>query len=105
MSRNYKFHNPEGAYFVSFAVVEWIDIFTRNQYKDILLERLSFSQQNKAMEVFAWWIMTSQVHLVFGSAGEYKPEDLLGDLKRFTSRKIIQAISENPKESRKEWLL
>ena len=49
--------------------------------------------------------MTSHVHLVFRSAGEYKPEDLLGDIKRFTNRKIIQAIIENPKESRKEWLL
>ena len=29
MSRNYKFKNPEGVYFVSFAVVEWIDVFTR----------------------------------------------------------------------------
>ena len=25
MSRKYKFHNPEGIYFVSFAVQEWID--------------------------------------------------------------------------------
>ena len=105
MSRNYKFHNPEGAYFVSFAVVEWIDVFTRNEYKDILLESLRFSQKNKAMEISAWCIMTSHVHLVFRSDGEYKPEDLLGDFKRFTSRKIVQAIIENPKESRKEWLL
>ena len=30
MSRNYKFHNPEGVYFVSSTVVEWIDVFTRN---------------------------------------------------------------------------
>ncbi len=26
MSRNYKFHNPEGLYFVSFAVVELLDL-------------------------------------------------------------------------------
>ena len=25
MSRNYKFYNTEGTYFVSFAVVEWLD--------------------------------------------------------------------------------
>ena len=31
MSRNYKFKNPIGGYFVSFAVVEWIDVFTRNE--------------------------------------------------------------------------
>jgi len=82
-----------------------IDVFTRNEYKDIFLESVTFSRQNKAMEVFAWCIMTSHVHLVFRSAGEYKPEDLLGDIKRFTNRKIVQAIIENPKESRKEWLL
>ena len=42
MSRNYKFHNPEGVYFVSFAVIGWLDVFTRNEYKDILLESLSY---------------------------------------------------------------
>ena len=42
MSRNYKFHNPMGVYFVSFAVVEWIDVFTRNEDKDILLESLRY---------------------------------------------------------------
>ena len=105
MSRNYKFHNPEGVYFVSFAVVEWIDVFTRNEYKNILLDSLGFCQKNKGMEVYAWGIMTNHMHLVFRSAGEDKPEYLLGDFKRFTSRKVIQAIIENPKESRKEWLL
>jgi hypothetical protein len=32
MSRNYKFHNPEGLYFVSFAVVEWLDGIMVFQY-------------------------------------------------------------------------
>ena len=45
------------------------------------------------------------MHLVFRSAGEIKSEDLLGDFKRFTSRAIVQAIIDNPKESRKNWLL
>ena len=57
------------------------------------------------MEIFAWCIMTNHIHLVFRSAGETKPEDLLGDFKRFTSRNIVQAIIDNPSESRKEWLL
>ena len=52
MSRNYKFHNPEGVYFVSFAVVYWLDVFTRNEYKDIVLDSLSYCQNNKGMEVY-----------------------------------------------------
>jgi len=38
MSRNYKFHNPEGTYFISFAFVECLDVFTRNKYKDIIID-------------------------------------------------------------------
>ena len=101
MSRNYKFHNPEGVYFVSFAVVEWIDVFTRNEYKDILLDSLLYCQQEKGMEIYAWCVMS----LIFSSIKEEKPELILGSFKRFTSKAIVTAIKENPQESRKEWLL
>ena len=105
MSRNYKFHNPEGVYFVSFAVVEWLDVFTRNEYKDIIINSLQYCQKEKGMEVFAWCIMTNHVHLIFRSVKGQKPELLLGDFKRFTSKAIVNAIKDNPKESRKEWIL
>ena|SRR5690606_35833997 len=105
MSRNYKFHNPEGLYFVSFAVVEWLDVFTRNSYKDILLESLSFCQKQKGMEIIAWCIMTNHVHLIFRSVRGEHPANLLGDFKRFTSKTLIKAIQENPQESRKEFLM
>jgi hypothetical protein len=44
MSRNYKFHNPNGFFFISFAAVEWIDVFTHNDYKNMLIESLEFFQ-------------------------------------------------------------
>jgi REP element-mobilizing transposase RayT len=105
MSRNYKFHNLEGIYFVSFAVVEWLDVFTRNEYKDIVIDSLQYCQKEKGMEIYAWCIMTNHVHLVFRSIKGQKPELLLGDFKRFTSKKIVKAIIDNPRESRREWLL
>jgi len=66
---------------------------------------LRFCQQNKGMEIFAWCIMTNHVHLIFRSASEQKPELLIGDFKRFTSKAIVKAIIENPRESRKDFLL
>jgi REP element-mobilizing transposase RayT len=105
MSRNYKFHNPEGVYFVSFAVVEWLDVFTRNEYKDIIIESLQYCQKGKGMEIFAWCIMTNHMHLIFRSTKDQKPELLLGDFKRFTRKAIVNAIQDNPRESRREWLL
>jgi REP element-mobilizing transposase RayT len=49
--------------------------------------------------------MSSHVHLFFRSINGQKPELLIGDLKRFTSNAFLKAITENPKESRKEFLL
>jgi len=94
--------------FVSFAVVDWLDVFTRNEYKNIVLDSLHYCQKNKGMEIFAWprgLGVTSHVHLIFRSGSAQKPELLLGDFKRFTSKTIVQAIIDNPKESRKEFLL
>ena len=105
MSRKYKFHNPEAAYFVSFAVVEWLDVFTRNEYKNILVDSLNYCVKEKGMEIYSWVIMTNHVHLVFRSIGKRKPEQLLGDFKRFTGKKIVDAIKNNPRESRKEVFL
>jgi REP element-mobilizing transposase RayT len=105
MSRNYKFHNPEGLYFISFAIVGWLDVFIRNEYKDLFLESVRFCQKEKGLEIHAWCIMSSHVHFIFRSIKGQKPELLIGDLKRFTSKSIVKAIMENPKESRKEFLL
>jgi len=102
MSRNYKFHNPEGLYFVSFAVVYWLKVFIHNKYKDILVDSLKFCQREKGMEIVAWCIMPNHVHLIFSDNKNNKPELLLGDFKRFTSNSVVKAIMNNPFESKKE---
>ncbi|WP_317173065.1 transposase [Aestuariibaculum marinum] len=55
--------------------------------------------------MIAWCIMSNHMHLIFRSIKVVKPELLLGDFKRFTSKTIVKAIQENYKESRKEFLL
>lgn len=104
MSRNYKFHNPERVYFVSFATVFWIDVFVRRLYFDCVVDNLNFCVHEKGMEIYAWCIMPSHVHLVFRSE-QIKPEELIGGFKSVTSRQLIKLIDENIQESRREWLL
>ena len=104
MSRIYKFSDQTKLYFVSFATVHWIDIFTRRIYKDILVDSLRYCQENKGLEVYAWCIMTNHVHLIIGTND--KPlQDIMRDLKRHTSKTLLKTIEENPTESRREWLL
>lgn len=38
MSRKYKFNDQSQLYFITFAVVNWIDLFIRNEYKNIILD-------------------------------------------------------------------
>ena len=104
MSRKYKFYNQEGLYFVSFAVVYWIDVFIRDEYFNLVLESMDFCRKNKGMEIYAWCIMPSHLHLVF-RAKENNPGVLLKEFKTFTSKQVQKAIAGNSLESRKEWML
>ena len=105
MSRKYKFRDQEKTYFISFATVNWIDVFTRRLYKDILIDSINYCIQEKGLVVYGWCIMTNHVHLIFRSVKGQEPQLLLGDFKRYTSKAIIKAIENNHRESRKDWLL
>jgi len=104
MSRKYKFINVEGLYFVSFATVNWVDVFVRPVYNEIIIESLNYCRNNLGMELYCWCIMPSHIHLIF-RAKDNNPEIILGRFKEYTAKQLIKAISENIQESRKEWLL
>ena len=105
MSDKYKFKNPAGVYFVTLTVVNWVGVFTRSEYKDILIENLDWCQKNKGLDIYAWCVMTNHVHLIVGARTGYLLEGIMRDYKKFTSKAIKLAIIENPQESRREWLL
>lgn len=107
MSRKYKIRDQEKLYFVTFTVINWIDVFIRNEYRNAFLESIRYCQQNKGLEVYAWCIMTSHAHLILGTNGENKLEHIIRDLKSFTSRSIRKFLESQDSvlESRREWLI
>ena len=104
MSRAHKFHNPKGIYFVSFATVEWMDVFSRSCYSETFLEAIKKFQAEKGLVLYAYVIMTNHVHLIF-RAEHGNPGQLLGQLKESTSKKIRKQIEFNKRESRQAWML
>lgn len=98
MSRNYKFHDSEAVYFVSFAVINWVNIFTIHENIEILLQGLRYSQEAKGLEIYAWCIMPNHIHLVFRSVNGKNPGKILGEFKSYTNRRIIEALK-NSSES------
>ncbi|MEO6638378.1 MAG: transposase [Ginsengibacter sp.] len=100
----YKMFDRGGMYFVSFAVVSWVDVFTRKEYRYIVIESLQHCQAEQGLIVYGWCVMSNHVHLII-SAKENNVSDVLGNFKKFTSKKIVAAILNNPSESRKEWMV
>ena len=86
----YKIIDQGGMYFVSFAVVAWADVFTRKDYRDIIIESLQYCQKEKALVIYGWCIMSSHAHLII-SATENNVSDVLGDFKRIYYQKSIKS--------------
>lgn len=103
MSTGYQIKDQEGLYYLTFQVINWIDIFTRQIYRDIVIENLKYCQQNKGLQVFAYVIMSNHIHIIANSS-EGKLSDTIRDFKKFTSRVIIENVKEG-NESRKNWML
>jgi len=99
MSRKYKIRDQDKLYFVTFTVIQWLDVFIRREYRDIFLDSLRYCQQNKGLEVCAYCIMSSHIHLILGRHGESSLESIIRDIKKFTSLKIVEVIRANPQES------
>ena len=92
-------------YFITSTVVDWMDVFTRPLYKHILVDSLAYCQASKGLDIYAWVLMTNHLHLIAGMRDGIPLGDVLRDFKKFTSKKVVNAIQENIQESRKEWLL
>jgi len=103
MSTGYKISEQDELHYVTFQIVRWIDIFTRQVYRDIIVDSLRFCQQNKELEVYAFVIMSNHVHLLIRS-GIDKLSNTIKEFKSFTAKKILEAINTEA-ESRREWML
>lgn len=104
MGYSYAVQDQQGQYFVTFTVHQWVDVFTRPIYVDILLESIRFCQKNKGLQVYAWVIMSNHIHMII-SCETGKLSDVIRDIRKYTSSKIVDAIENNKNESRKRWLL
>lgn len=102
MSTGYKIHEKDGAHFLTFQIVGWVDLFTRKQYRDVVIESFKYCQQNKGLNLFAFVIMSNHIHLLAQS----EVGDLSGfirDFKSYTSKRFVEII-ESGNESRCEWM-
>jgi REP element-mobilizing transposase RayT len=103
MSTGYKITDQQACYFLTFTIVQWADIFTRQVYRDIVTDSFNHCIQHKGLRVHAYVFMSNHIHCIL-SAQNGNLSGIIRDLKSFTGKQIIDQIQRGP-ESRREWLL
>ena len=103
MSNAYKIHKQEATYYLTFHVVYWIDVFTRERYRVIMADSMNHCISQKGLNIFAYVIMSNHVHLI-ANATNGNLSNVVGAMKQYTSTQIIESI-QSESESRREWML
>ncbi len=105
MSDRYAIGQPGGTYFLTTTVVNWIDIFTRDRYRTIVLDSLSHCVQHKHLTLHAWVLMSNHLHWIASAPEDVNLSDVVRDFKKFTSYAIVQSILNDGGESRRDWMM
>ena len=104
MSKRYRFSEEIGLHYLTLTVVGWIDVFTRQRYRDIVLDSLRYCKDHKGLYVHGYVIMSNHVHLIASTSDGTSLSEVIGSFKSFTAKAIIKAIEQEP-ESRRDWML
>jgi REP element-mobilizing transposase RayT len=92
MTRAYGISDQSRLHFVTFTIVDWIKVFEIEDHCKKFLESVRYCQENKGLEVYAWCIMPNHVHLIVGTSGKMKLENIIRDLKSYSSKQIHLAL-------------
>ena len=104
MSKNNKsYEHPYISHFITLNVVDWVDIFIRPVYKQIIVHSLNHFITTKGLNVYAWCLMSNHLHLIANAEGHTLPE-IEKEFKNFTAQKILEDISVEPPK-RLEWMM
>ena len=52
--KGYKITDQHATYFLTFTIVDWIDLFTRPTCKAIVVEALKYAQAQKGLVIYAY---------------------------------------------------
>ncbi len=98
MRTRYKILDEAYPYFVTATIVEWIPVFTKERYFEIITSALKFCREKEKFKLHAFVILDNHLHLII--SGENLSQGIK-DFKSFTARKII----ETAKADNQKWLL
>jgi putative transposase len=103
-SKESHFSGRQPCYFLTFNTVDWIDIFIRPVYKQIIVHSLNHFIEHKGLNVYAWCLMSNHLHLLVQARENCVIAEIEKEFKSFTTKKILQDIDTEP-DTRRKWMM
>ena len=90
--------NENETHFLTITVIEWMDIFTKLEYFQTIIDSLKFCRENKGLLLYEYVIMTNHSHLIVRAKEHYNLSQIISDFKKHTTRQILKILeSDNRK--------
>ena len=83
---------PGGAYFLTCSTIGRIDIFTYQEFFEIIIDSLRFCQKEKELRLYGYVIMPNHLHLIGSHQSDLSA--IMRDFKHFTANQIIEKLIE-----------
>lgn len=97
------FLDHQACSYLTFNVVDWVDVFIRPGYKQVIADALNYFIAARGLVVYAWCLMSNHLHILARNS-----EEGLGlierDFKKITTNNILEAIDQEA-DLRKNWML
>ena len=73
------------------SIIQWLPILGIKEIKEVIINSLSYLQNNKGLVIYAYIIMENHLHLIVQANGL---QDIIAKFKSFTARQIIDFLDE-----------
>lgn len=81
-------------HFVTITIIEWIDILTKLEYFEMIIDSLKFCQNEKGLEIYEYVIMTNHLHLIV-KAKNNNLSQVISDFKKHTTREMFKLLEKD----------
>jgi len=85
----YKFFETEFPYFMTWTIVGWLPLFTRNEAVEIVFDSWRYLQRERGFQLFAYVILENHLHLIASAPDLAKA---VKDSKSFTARQLVDLL-------------
>lgn len=81
-------------YFTTSTIINWIPVFQKDCYYQIIINSLKYCQENKGLAIHGYVIMPTHLHLITSNEEDTSLKNIMRDFKHFTSNTIIECLEQ-----------